>query len=122
MTTTTTTTTTTTIPDPTCGASDFLDLTLAAGPNANDPVSGLPLFPDVTATCDLDELIVDTNNIPHYTFTMLTPTALDDDYVQIRVPRYPELAANWTEVACLGTVGVAVNGVRFFGPNEARDA
>jgi len=114
-----TTTTTTTLPDPTCGASNFLDLTGAAGPGVNDPISGLPLIPQVSATCDPDELIVTSNNIPHYTFTMLTPTDLDDVTTEVRVPRFPSLAADWTEIACLGTVGIAVNGVVWFGPNEA---
>lgn len=119
--TTTTSTTSTTLPDPGCGAGDFLDLTGAAGPGVNDPDNGQPLVPQVSAVCDTDELIVTSNDIPHYTFTQLTPTQLNDDPgFEVRVPKNPTLAANWTEISCLGTVGVAVNGVKIFGPNEAQ--
>jgi hypothetical protein len=117
--TTTSTTTTTTLAGPACGAADFLDLTGAAGPGVNDPDNGQPLVPQVSATCDSDELIVTSNDIPHYTFTQLTPTQLNDAPTEVRVPRSPSLAANWTEISCLGTVGIAVNGVKIFGPNEA---
>jgi hypothetical protein len=57
--------------------------------------------------------------MPHYTFVPVTPNGLQAKTYTWSIPRYPALAPQTTAIPLLGTVGFAVNGVPFFGPNEA---
>ena len=63
--------------------------------------------------------MVTGNGIPPYDFVAVTPNALVAQSHSWEIPRYPALAAQPTDIPLLGQVGFAVNGLPFFGPNEA---
>jgi hypothetical protein len=77
--------------------------------------------------CTGDEVVVETNGIPHYTFTQLTPMELTENDRTFRFPLNPELAAETTSArrdngdARLGYFGAVVNGMPFYGPTENAD-
>ena len=91
----------------------FLDVTQAPGAGAAYPA------PQLTVTCTDDTLTVQSNTIPHYTFVPITPNPLRAVNNSWSIPRNPQRAAQPTTIPLLGDVGFAVNGVPFFGPNEA---
>ncbi|MBK8257516.1 MAG: YHYH protein [Polyangiaceae bacterium] len=93
-------------------AKTMLDLTNAKGAGASYPK------PELTAACQGGKLIVDGNGIPHYTFVQTTPNALVTNTEHYEITLTPQIAAQTTEIPLLGTVGFAVNGQPFFGPNE----
>lgn len=96
-----------------CAASSFLDVSGAPGAGPGYPA------PVLEASCDEDEVIVQSNSIPPYTFVQTTPNPLVENDVTYRFPRAPAVAASTTALPLLGTIGVAVNGLPIFGPNEA---
>ncbi len=74
--------------------------------------------PKVEASCEGDEFVIRSNGIPHYEFVQITPNPLTEQENVFRLPRNPELAKNHKKIPFLGKVGVAVNGISLFGPNE----
>ncbi|MEY3013781.1 MAG: hypothetical protein RIT45_2516 [Pseudomonadota bacterium] len=99
--------------DPCPQAGHFLDVSAAPGAG-----SGYPK-PTLSAACEADEVVIKSNTIPHYSFVAMTPNplqAVDNTY---RFPRAPKAAAQTTAIPLLGRIGVAVNGMPLFGPNEA---
>ena len=74
--------------------------------------------PKVEASCEGDEFIIRSNGIPHYEFVQITPNPLTVQENVFRLPRHPKLAKNHEKIPFLGKVGVAVNGISLFGPNE----
>ncbi|MCB9549849.1 MAG: YHYH protein [Myxococcales bacterium] len=98
---------------PDCPSDLFLDV--AAAPGAGD---GYPA-PELSARCEAGELVVTSNGIPHYTFVPMTPNPLQASPKEWRVPLRPTLAAEPTDIPLLGQTGFTVNGIPFFGPNEA---
>ena len=102
--------------DPTCTqAADFLDVsTGSAGADYPDP--------ELSVTCDDDEVIVESNGIPNVEFEQVTPNALQEHDHVFRLPRVPAPAAATTAVPLGGEVAVAVNGMMIFGPTEAPQA
>lgn len=97
---------------PPCLADAFLDVSNAPGPG--------PGFPQarVEANCDGDDLVVRSNAIPHYEFVQITPNPLKEQDQEFRIPAKPMLARQPTPIPLLGTIGIAVNGIAIFGPNE----
>jgi len=76
--------------------------------------------PELTVNCDEDYVVVQSNGIPNFEFTQITPNALQAQTVEWRIPRYPTEASSLETIEySLGAVGVAVNGLPLFGPNEA---
>ncbi len=101
-------------PDPDdCPDEHFLDLSQFDGAGAQYP------DPEMTVTCTEDELVVRSNGIPHYAFVPITPNPLQALDLEFRVPLHPQLAAEISDLPLLGTAGFAVNGLPFYGPNEA---
>ncbi|MEZ4312333.1 MAG: YHYH protein [Polyangiaceae bacterium] len=94
-------------------AKTILDLTNAKGAGAEYPA------PTLSAKCEGGMLIVEGNGIPHYEFVQTTPNPLKANNHHYEIPLEPKVAAQPTAIPLLGTVGVAVNGAPFFGPNEA---
>ena len=74
--------------------------------------------PKVEASCEGAEFVIRSNGIPHYEFVQITPNALTEQDNVFRLPRNPKLAKNHAKIPFLGKVGVAVNGISLFGPNE----
>ncbi len=96
-----------------CPDEHFLDVSQSEGPGAGYP------DPELSVTCTDDELVVASNGMPNYTFVAMTPNALTEQDHQWTIPLQPEIADSVTEIPLLGTVGFAVNGLPFYGPNEA---
>ncbi len=94
-------------------AESLLDVAKAPGAGAGYAA------PSVTGYCTETTFVVESNAVPHYTFVQTTPNPLQAQNEHWEVPRVPVAAATTTDVPLLGTAGFAVNGVPFFGPNEA---
>ena len=95
-----------------CMADHFLDLSGQAG--AGDGYEKA----SVTATCEGEVMVVSSNGMPHYQFVSVTPNPLNPVAFNAELPIDPQVAQVTTDIALLGTIGVAVNGAVFFGPNE----
>jgi hypothetical protein len=108
--------TATATPAPTlaCPSENFLDVSLAPGPGGSYPM------PSLTVSCTASTVNVRSNGIPHYTFVQTTPNALQAQNLNFNFPRQPAVAAQTSNVPLLGNIGVAINGVPLYGPNEAQ--
>lgn len=93
-------------------AAAMLDVSKAPGAGPSYPK------PELSASCEGGKLMVDSNGIPHYTFVQTTPNPLVAVAEHYEITLTPQMAATTTELPLLGTVGFAVNGQPFFGPNE----
>lgn len=74
--------------------------------------------PELTATCNSDSVTVEANGIPDYPYVETSPgspTGTDATFV---IPVEPVEASATTEVAALGSIAVAVNGVPIYGATE----
>jgi hypothetical protein len=111
-TTTTTTSTTTTTLDPACPTGDFLDVASAPGAGGTYP------DPTLSVSCTATDVIVTSNGIPHYTYIATTPHPLSAQSHVFTFTRTPTIAASTTDIPCLGTIGVSINGIPTYGPNE----
>ena len=94
-------------------AATMLDVSKAPG------AGGTYAKPTLTATCTDTTFVVESNGMPTYTFVQTTPNALKEQADHWEIPLTPVAAAATTEVPLLGQAGFAVNGMPFFGPNEA---
>jgi hypothetical protein len=94
-------------------AETMLDVSQAVGAGPGYPA------PQLAAKCEGGQLVVDGNGIPHYTFVQTTPNPLQAADVHYAITLNPQAAAQVTTLPLLGPVGFAVNGMHFFGPNEA---
>ena len=95
-----------------CPTDVFLDVEQFPGAGDDYP------RPQIEVECADDTLVVRSNGIPHYEFVQITPNPLLETNREYRFPLRPKLAAMPTPIPLLGTVGVAINGIPFFGPNE----
>ena len=95
-----------------CNRGTMLDVSVAPGPDESG------LMPEVTTTCEGDEMVVNSNDIPHFTFTPLTPNALTESNYEWRIPKAPEVASASPSVPLLGTIGFTVTGLSINGANE----
>lgn len=93
-------------------AETLLDVSKAPGAGQGYPA------PTLSGHCTDTYFVVDTNNIPHYTFVQTTPNPLKEAATHYEIPLKPAMAAATTALPLLGTAGFAVNGMPFFGPNE----
>ncbi|MCA9681926.1 MAG: YHYH protein, partial [Myxococcales bacterium] len=109
----TTDTTDTTTGETDCPIADF-------PPVSPDPANGAYPDPFVEAHCEGDEVIVDANGIPGYEFVAVTPNPLQAQNWHWHFPLHPQVAGNTSTIPLLGSIGVAVNGMPLFGPNEAQ--
>lgn len=98
-----------------CAQGDtMLDVSDAAGAGANYEK------PNVTWSCTDTTFTVVSNGMPHYTFVQTTPNPLKPAQRTWTITRSPQIAAQTTAIPLLGYVGFSVNGIPFFGPNEAQ--
>jgi hypothetical protein len=89
------------------------------------PVSAAPEnaaypAPTLNVSCDGTTVTVQSNGIPGYRFVATTPNPLRAQNYNWRFPQNPAQAARTTTIPLLGPVGIAVNGLPFYGPNEAQ--
>ncbi|MFT3763952.1 MAG: YHYH protein [Minicystis sp.] len=94
-------------------AASMLDVSKAPGAGASYPK------PTLSAQCTATTFVVTSNDIPPYTFVQTTPNPLQASNKTYEIPRNPVVAAQKTDLPLLGVAGFAVNGLPFFGPNEA---
>lgn len=94
-------------------AASMLDVSKAPGAGDAYPK------PTLSAKCTGDKFVVESNDIPHYTFVQTTPNPLKGQSEHYEIPRNPQVAATVSSIPLLGVAGFAVNGMPFFGPNEA---
>lgn len=94
-------------------AATMLDVSKAPGAGDAYPK------PALTAKCVGDKFVVESNDIPPYTFVQTTPNPLKANTEHFEIPRTPVYTAQTTDIPLLGVAGFAVNGLPFFGPNEA---
>jgi len=94
-------------------AATILDVSDAAGAGAGYAA------PELTASCVGDELVVTGNGIPTYSYVSMTPNPLTEVAQEYRITTNPQIAAQPTDIPLLGLAGFAVNGMPWFGPNEA---
>ena len=95
-----------------CPAAHFLDVSQMAGAGANYPA------PTLDVSCSDSEVTVTSNGIPHYTFVATTPNELVAQNQTFRFPLTPAYQQQTSEIALLGAVAVASNGLPIYGPNE----
>ena len=97
-----------------CWQSDaMLDVSDAAGPGAG---YGMP---SLAAGCSDEHFVMEGNGLPTYEFVQMTPNPLDEQDYHFELPADPVLADAPEDIPLLGVVGIAVNGLVFYGPNEA---
>ncbi len=99
--------------DGTCPSDTFIDVSQTAG------AGGSYAAPSLDVSCTDDTMIVNSNGIPHYEFNQMTPTDLSTQSYSWEIPLSPTLADVPSGIPLLGSVGIAVNGLPFYGPNEA---
>ena len=96
----------------TCPTSTFLDLTGAAGGGAKYAK------PTLDVSCTAEHIVVKSNTMITYKYVSMTPNPLAPVSEVYYIPRNPKVAAETTKIPFLGRVGVAINGIPLFGPNE----
>lgn len=84
-----------------------------------DPANSAYPAPQVEASCTETELLVKSNGIIGYPFVQITPNDLQAQSYNWKIPLTPKPLETPVDVALLGTIGVSVNGIPLFGPNEA---
>ncbi len=75
--------------------------------------------PEISVSCDGTTAHVISNGIPNFTFAATTPNDLQEQSFHWEFPQNPVYTADTTQIPLLGAIGVTVNGVPLFGPNEA---
>jgi len=90
----------------------LLDVSKAPGATGYDK-------PTLSGYCTDTSFVIESNDMPGYDFMQTTPNPLKPSAQHIEIPLNPQVAATTTQIPLLGLVGFAVNGITFFGPNEA---
>jgi hypothetical protein len=75
--------------------------------------------PELQVSCTDEHVVVQSNGIPNFEFVAITPNPLQTQRYTWRIPRNPKPSPNPQQVPLLGPTAVMVNGLPFFGPNEA---
>lgn len=84
-----------------------------------DPSNTAYPAPQIEASCTETELLIKSNGIIGYRFVPITPNALQAQDYNWKIPLTPTPLETPVDVALIGAIGVAVNGLPLFGPNEA---
>ena len=82
---------------------------------ANSGVSA----PQLNVYCNDQNMVIESNGIPNFEFTQITPNSLQEQNFTWSIPLNPTPAAETSSIPLLGTVAVAVNGLPIYGPNES---
>jgi len=96
-----------------CDTNAFIDVSTYAQTQNYDA-------PTLSVNCADGEMTITSNGIPNFEYTSMTPHDLQtqSNYTWT-ITTEPVYTGEMTEIALLGTVAVAVNGLPVFGPNEA---
>ena len=74
--------------------------------------------PTSSAVCQGSDIIVSSNGIPDYTYIRTSPGDPGAQDYSFTIPAEPAMAAQTSDVARLGSIAVALNGVPIYGPTE----
>jgi hypothetical protein len=98
---------------PKCPTAKFLDLSKSKGAGAGYAK------PSSKVTCTTSEVVVTTNNMISFPFINKTPHTLAPQNLVVKFPRDPKVAAAPTKIVNqLGTMGITVSGLLFYGATE----
>lgn len=75
--------------------------------------------PILNVRCDDEVMMVTSNGITNYEFVAITPNDLQAQNHAWHIPLNPEFADAPSGIPLLSSIGIAVNGLPLFGPNEA---
>jgi hypothetical protein len=105
-------------------AQDGAPATSACPQNAFMDVSGYVQTqnyanPELNVTCTDSAFIVESNGITNFEFIQMTPNDLREQDYTWEIPLEPQAAATTTAIPIVGPVAIAINGLPFYGPNEA---
>jgi hypothetical protein len=102
-----------TTPGDDCPDEHFLDVTQSPGPGGNYA------DPSLAVRCTADEVIVESNGMPHYRFDAITPNPLGEQDYEWHFPKVARAGTEEATIPLLGAVAVVINGLPVYGPNEA---
>ncbi|MGB3733439.1 MAG: YHYH protein [Ilumatobacter sp.] len=74
--------------------------------------------PEVSASCDGDDVVITSNGIPDYTYIETSPGSPAVADYTFTIPATPTIADEVTDVPDLGTAAIALGGVPIYGPTE----
>lgn len=97
------------------GDCDTLIATFRAVESANPDLTA----PALVATCDVDDVVVQTNSMPDYLYIEASPGDPEPSDLTFRIPLVPVASATPGAIPALGPSAVAINGVAIYGPTEA---
>lgn len=98
---------------PKCPTAKFLDLSKSKGAGAGYAK------PSSKVTCTTSEVVVTSNNMISFPFINKTPHTLAPQNLVVKFPRDPKVAAAPTKIVNqLGTMGITVSGLLFYGATE----
>jgi len=75
--------------------------------------------PQLNINCDDTYIHVQSNGMINYEFIAITPADIAEQNFNWQIPRNPQLANTPSDIPIVGAVAIAINGLPFFGPNEA---
>ena len=100
----------------------FLDVSEAPGPGEQ-----YNMMPRLQVSCRNENLVINSNSVPHYSFIPMTPNDLVERDEEWRVPLEPTLdpSREPTNIGAsgpvvLGYMGFTNTGLNIFGPTEGR--
>ena len=98
---------------PKCPTAKFLNLSKSKGAGAGYAK------PSSKVTCTTSEVVVTSNNMISFPFINKTPHTLAPQNLVVKFPRDPKAAAAPTKIVNqLGTMGITVSGLLFYGATE----
>lgn len=98
---------------PKCPTAQFLNLSKSQGAGAGYAK------PSSKVSCTTTEVSVTTNDMISFPFVKKTPHSLEPQNMIVKFPRDPKIAASPTKIVNqLGTMGITVSGLLFYGATE----
>jgi hypothetical protein len=97
----------------TCPSVYFMDVSTSAGAGPGYPQ------PTLSVSCSGSYFTAVSNSIPHYTYVSMTPNPLTARTQTYQITTNPRYQATTTSIPLLNEIGIAINGLPIFGPNEA---
>ncbi len=111
----TTVATESTVASATTNDCDTIIATFRAVESANPDLAD----PSLVASCDGDDVVVQTNSMPDYLYIEASPGDPEASDLTFRIPLVPVEAGTPGDIPALGPSAVAINGVAIYGPTEA---
>ena len=95
-----------------CPTGNFTDVSVSTLQSNYTP-------PHLNINCDDNTIFVQSNGMINYEFVAITPADIVEQDLNWQIPRNPQMASAPSDIPIVGAVAIAVNGIPFFGPNEA---